>query len=292
MGGAAGGSPPDHARLVQRQFGPAAAGYVTGDHRAGADLDLIAAWAAEALARLPPPGADPGGHGFRAALALDVATGGGHTALRLARAARGAPGGARVRVAALDLTGAMLVEARGFLEASGVDDVALLRGDAAALPLAPASAWLVACRIAPHHFASPARFCAEAARVLRPGGRLIVEDSVVPDDPRLDRMMNDLERARDPSHVRSLTGRAWEQCVAGAGLALLRTQAHAKRHDFGAWTRLMGHDETARRRLEKMVLAWPAAAKACFRVEVQGDRVASYTDEKRLLLAEKQPPPR
>jgi demethylmenaquinone methyltransferase/2-methoxy-6-polyprenyl-1,4-benzoquinol methylase len=48
--------------------------------------------------------------------------------------------------------------------------------DAAALPLADASCDGALCLDALHHFRDPRRALREVARVLRPGGRLVIED--------------------------------------------------------------------------------------------------------------------
>ena len=79
------------ARRVQAQFGASAAAYVESPlHAAGEDLDRLLAW----------------GAARRADRVLDVATGGGHTALAFAGIAR--------RVVAYDLTEPMLAAARAY----------------------------------------------------------------------------------------------------------------------------------------------------------------------------------
>jgi ubiquinone/menaquinone biosynthesis C-methylase UbiE len=50
------------------------------------------------------------------------------------------------------------------------------------MPLDDASFDLVTCRIAPHHFDDVAAFVHEAARVLKPGGMLLVQDHLMPED--------------------------------------------------------------------------------------------------------------
>jgi ArsR family transcriptional regulator len=61
-------------------------------------------------------------------------------------------------------------------EAGLADRVRALRGDAEALPLAAAACDAVFLSQVLHHAARPPAAVAEAARVLRPGGRLIVLD--------------------------------------------------------------------------------------------------------------------
>src|SRR5215468_4102340 len=57
------------------------------------------------------------------------------------------------------------------------------RGAAEDLPYAEASFDVVTSRVSAHHYARPRRAVQEAARVLRPGGLLVVSDSVAPEDP-------------------------------------------------------------------------------------------------------------
>ena len=64
---------------------------------------------------------------------------------------------------------------------------------------------------------APASF-REIARILRPGGLFILVDNYAPDDPALDRFINELETLRDPSHVRNHTVRGWSELLRGAGL--------------------------------------------------------------------------
>src|SRR5262249_17482018 len=140
--------------------GAAADAYVaSATHVGGDDLDQLVAWA----------------EGGPEKIALDVATGAGHTALALAPHYG--------RVVASDLTDRMLETAAAFLGAQGARNVEFRRADAEDLPFADASFDLVSCRIAPHHFDDVAKFVGEAARVLRPGGIFLLEDSVAPPDP-------------------------------------------------------------------------------------------------------------
>ena len=122
-------SKKDVKAQAQARFGQYAQDYVDSkSHAAGADLERLVALAA--------PQADW--------IALDVATGGGHTALKIAPHVR--------QVVAVDLTPKMLAAAHTFIEAQAVDNVVFAAGDAEQLPFAPASFELVTCRIAPHHF--------------------------------------------------------------------------------------------------------------------------------------------
>ena len=72
----------------------------------------------------------------------------------------------------LDLTPKMIEAAC----AKQLGNVRFVVGDAEALPFEPQSFDAVLCSNSFHHYPHPERFFAEAARVLRPGGRLILRD--------------------------------------------------------------------------------------------------------------------
>jgi len=139
---------------------------------------------------------------------LDIACGPGSLTLELAPHISRATG--------LDLTPAMLEQAREAQARSGADNVEWVQGDGADLPFDDGSFSLVTCSAAFHHFDKPAKVLAEMVRVCRPGGRVAVMD-VTPDRDKAaayDRM----EKMRDPSHghAHSLE----ELCGMGSALGL------------------------------------------------------------------------
>ncbi len=97
---------------------------------------------------------------------LDVGCG---TGLALARLAEAQPD---LHLAGVDLSAEMLARARGRLPQS----VSLARGDARHLPFAAAQFDAVITSNALHYLDDPAQALDEMARVLAPGGRLIVTD--------------------------------------------------------------------------------------------------------------------
>ncbi len=99
---------------------------------------------------------------------LDVGTGTGRILELLAPRAEHAIG--------LDLSREMLAVARANLEKAGLRHCELRQGDMYQLPLPPRSVDAVTFHQVLHFGESPAAAIAEAARVLRPGGRLLVAD--------------------------------------------------------------------------------------------------------------------
>jgi SAM-dependent methyltransferase len=152
--------------------------------------------------------------------ALDIACGPGIVAAGLRE--RGA------EVAAIDLTPAMLREARS----SGAR---LARADAVRLPFKDGSFDLVVCRNSFHHFPDPEAVAAEAARVLRRGGRLAYEDMAAAESLAERDLQETIERLRDRAHGRTLPPPEVRVLVERHGLRMTRERLVPMRVDFDEW---------------------------------------------------------
>lgn len=127
---------------------------------------------------------------------LDLGSGGGIDVLLSAR--RVGPTG---RAYGLDMTEEMLALARENQRKAGVGNVEWLRGEIEAIPLPDESVDVVISNCVINLSADKPRVLAEAARVLRPGGRLAVSD-VIADDEMDEATRADLAQ--------------WTGCIAGA----------------------------------------------------------------------------
>jgi ubiquinone/menaquinone biosynthesis C-methylase UbiE len=249
---------------VRAAFGAAAESYVTSErHRSGDDLAVLVEWA-------QPAPTDR---------ALDISTGGGHTALAIAPHVHS--------VAVTDLTPRMLATARAFLTEQGATNAAYVIADAERLPFLDASFDLVTVRIAPHHYADAPQAAREMARVLTPGGRLLFIDNTAPEDLDLDAIMNDWERRRDPSHVRAYTETEWRAMLAEAGLTVTRAETRRKAYPFAGWVERMSMPDDERAALEADMLSAPSHVRDYFEVQEQGGHVVSWTGDYLILRAEK-----
>ena len=158
---------------------------------------------------------------------LDVATGGGHTALRFSSEV--------AEVYSVDLTPNMLKKAEAFIKDSGALNVSFKEGDAENLPFEDKSFDLVTCRVAPHHFPDCPRFVKEAFRVLKAGCILIVQDHLLPSDLAAARVVDEFEKLRDPSHNRAYNDSEWTDMFESAGFSIEHTEVILKTHAFLPW---------------------------------------------------------
>lgn len=115
-------------------------------------------------------GAGPGGR------VLDCATGTGDLALALRRAVE--PGGT---VVGMDFCAAMLEPAREKAHRAGLDDIRFEVGDALALPYPEGAFDIATIAFGIRNVDDPVRCLREMARVVRPGGRLVVLEFGQPD---------------------------------------------------------------------------------------------------------------
>jgi len=127
---------------------------------------------------------------------LDLGSGAGADVLISAR--RVGPSG---RAIGIDMTDEMLALARGNAAAAGVQNVQFVKGYLEELPLPDASVDVVISNCVINLSADKPKVLAEAARVLKPGGRFAVSDVIA--DPGMDEQTKaDMQ--------------AWTGCIAGA----------------------------------------------------------------------------
>ncbi len=180
---------------VEAQFSAAAAAYATsGVHAGGPDLEAMLTTAAPASTEK----------------VLDLGCGAGHTALFFA------PHVADVH--ALDLSEPMLDQGRRIAAERGLSNLTWHRGEAESLPFPDAQFDLVTSRQSAHHYEDLDRALAEVARVLRPGGRFVVVDTVAPEDHAGDTFLNTFEILRDASHVRDHRVSDWCRMLHESGM--------------------------------------------------------------------------
>lgn len=201
-------------------------------------------YSAEELASAPAGGAVSYGCGNPGALAglqpgetvLDLGSGGGLDCFLAAR--RVGPHG---RVVGVDMTPEMIERARAGARSGGYDNVEFRLGEIEHLPVADASVDVIISNCVINLSPDKAAVFAEAFRVLRPGGRLIVSDVV--------------RTAAMPEEV-CADQSLWCECVSGAEQAGTLEQMLRQ---VGFVDVLVTPSEESRRLVESWVPGHPAA---------------------------------
>jgi SAM-dependent methyltransferase len=142
----------------------------------------------------------------------DIACGEGYLAVESAQWAK--------RVVGIDRSPDVLKRAKALAERRGVKNISWKRGDMEKLPLDDASVDIALLSQALHHAPHPARAIAEAARILRPGGRVVALDL----------------REHDQEWVRDRVGDRWlgfkdddlERFLSGAGLTDVKVRVGSR----------------------------------------------------------------
>jgi SAM-dependent methyltransferase len=174
---------------------------------------------------------------------LDVATGGGHVARRLRE--EGA------QVVTLDPSPGMQPDVVGRAEE---------------IPFADGSFDVVVSRIAPHHFEDLGRALGEIVRV---SNRVVViEDTLYTSEE-----VEEAEKLRDPTHVRSYSEDEWRAMLGAAGLEVEQVEAFEKRHPLEQWLDRSATPDDDRPRVQELLAN-----------QIDGDE---YVDTKLVIRARK-----
>jgi ubiquinone/menaquinone biosynthesis C-methylase UbiE len=121
---------------------------------------------------------------------LDLACGTGRASRLAARIA--------ASVVGVDLSPEML--ARATVAAAGIENLRFELADAERLPFADAEFTALMCSNAFHHYPDPSRAVSEMARVVAPGGRVVIGDAC--SDLLAARIADAFLRRAEPGHVR------------------------------------------------------------------------------------------
>ena len=157
------------------------------DTRDGRQLVPGRSWAAwaRALGHLMPP-----------LEVADIGCGEGYLAIETAQWAR--------HVTAIDRSADVLARAKALGARRRTANITWKRGEMERLPLADASVDLAILSQALHHAEDPGSVIAEAVRVVRPGGRVLVLDLRAHDQPWVREQLGDRWLGFDDSHLRDL----------------------------------------------------------------------------------------
>jgi ubiquinone/menaquinone biosynthesis C-methylase UbiE len=111
--------------------------------------------------------------GIRGGIVLDIGTGSGRLAIELAKVKSNG-----FRITGLDVSQDMLLKAKQNAQRAGVrDKIDFIKGNGAALPFPDGTFDLVVSYASLHHWFAPAAVFAEAQRVCKDGGAVIIRDN-------------------------------------------------------------------------------------------------------------------
>ena len=175
--------------------------------------------------------------------ALDVATGGGHVARRLREA------------------GLQVVSAD---PAPGMQADVICRAEH--LPFADGAFDFVVSRIAPHHFEDIATAMIEMVRVSN--DLVVIEDTLF-----VSEQVEEAEKLRDPTHIRSYSEPEWRALLEDVGLEVERVELFEKRHALEAWLDRSGTPAEDKPRVKELLAG-----------QIEGDE---YVDTKLVVKARK-----
>jgi ubiquinone/menaquinone biosynthesis C-methylase UbiE len=167
---------------------------------------------------------------------LDAGTGTGALAFALAPLV--------AEVVALDLVRELLAEGRK--RAGEFPNVSFVEGDVTSLPPDLGTFDLVGTLRTLHHIRRPELAVAELTRSARPGGLVLVVDQVAPVDPLVALDLNRFERARDPTHQRTLSDADLRQLFEANDLRLLRSEFETQIRELEPYLDLAGCEGEAR----------------------------------------------
>lgn len=239
-----------HEKLVEAQFGPSARAYVdSAVHAEGEDLQALE----EIVAAVRPK------------RALDLGTGGGHVAYRLARFTD--------RVSAVDLSNEMLAAVSATAREKDLSNITTVRASVEALPFTDGAFDFLACRYSAHHWRHFDAGLREARRVLKKGSRAVFVDVYASASPLFDTHLQAVELLRDASHVRNYTLAKWAAALSIADFAIDRLWTSRLRMDFPIWTARMRTPVENVQAIRFVQGAASAATKAHFEIEADGSFV-------------------
>ncbi|GLO65933.1 MULTISPECIES: class I SAM-dependent methyltransferase [Oceanobacillus] len=252
----------DEKSLVKKAFAKNSNAYITSKtHANEKELEKMIAWTAP----------------NKEMVMLDIATGGGHVAKQFSPHVK--------NVIATDLTPEMLQETRYHL--INYTNIQYVVVDAENLPFLDQTFDIVSCRIAAHHFPNPTKFIEETNRVLKPKGTFIFVDNISSEDNELDLYVNELEKLRDPSHMRSLKVSEWKQIISTYPLSIRKEQLQKKILPFQDWVNRTVEDPKQKNAVESYLLDANTRVKAYFDVKQQKEQLLSFSIDEWMVMYQK-----
>lgn len=205
-----------HHDKVNQQFGDQAKAYLTSTvHSQGEDLKQLAS----TLVTYPN------------AHLLDLGCGAGHVSFLAAQFVHS--------VVAYDLSNDMLAVVNCSAKDKKIDNITTQQGIVERLPFDDNSFDIVTSRYSLHHWQDVAIALREAARVLKPSGKLFLVDVISPGQPVLDIWLQTIEALRDTSHVRDYPLGELVKFITESGFMIEKSYCYRLYLQFDSWVKRM-----------------------------------------------------
>jgi len=176
---------------------------------------------------------------------LDVATGWGFVALTFSPLVKSVVG--------VDLTPEMIALARKVAADRGVTNVEYVAGDAEDLKFGPGSFEIATSRFTFHHIGDPEKSLFEMKRVLVPDGRIVLYDYLASSDEKKAKRHNEIELARDASHVKMYSDREFQAHFKKCGLEVKGKVTTLMKRHFHHWMAFVDPSEAVVKKTRKLL---------------------------------------
>jgi ubiquinone/menaquinone biosynthesis C-methylase UbiE/glutathione S-transferase len=198
--------------------------------------------------------------------ALDVGTGDGHTAIYLAEKG--------LYVTACDTSPAVLEKAAALAKEKKVS-INFQQHGSDNLPYADNALGLIISRMEARRFPAHETFVREAARTLKTYGYLVLIDYTVPDDHiEANHWMNQLEKLRDPSHVRFVPPNQWKLWCQHYGLTVTKSVIETvKMHDLNWYFNMVNTPPENRKKALEMLGKAPTPVRELFKIGQEDGKI-------------------
>lgn len=163
---------------------------------------------------------------------LDLACGPGILAQAIARDAH--------HVLGVDVTPEMVALAKQRFQKARLQNGRFLVGAAEQLPVERETFDQLITRLSFHHFTDVPSVLAEARRVLRREGQLVVADVVSSEDADESALHNSLEKLRDPTHVRMYSAGNLLDILHYGGFRVVHHESWRQARTFSEWAAIVG----------------------------------------------------
>lgn len=196
---------------------------------------------------------------------LDMACGAGSATMAFAERCKSAVG--------IDVVDAPLARARAAAAERGLHNACFTLSEVERIPFGEGAFTGAICRFSFHHFVHPERVFSEMARVVEPGGWMVISDMASSEDPEKAAFQNELERLCDPTHGRTLPISEFQRMFAEHGFRTAMKVERDSRLTIDDWIRFGGASAENAARLRELAEAAVDNDRAGLRMTRERDTI-------------------